>query len=501
MSMDLKKRELIAKENELWPENEDDNQHTSLFVIIILIVGFVAVFGIGLGLGLNLGSSNSTSTSSSSSSSVFSKLETVYELMMESWYFGDEVEDLSETLIDNAITGMVSSDLDLHTEYYSAEDMSEFTTSLTSENYGIGIRYVNADQKVVTVVYKDSPAEKAGIQVGDILIAVDGTDLSTLEDGVTASDLVVGAQGTTVVITVSRDGEAIDFECERDSFAASVYGYMLEDGVGYLNVSDFADTTAEDAKVYLDDMVNEGATTLIIDLRNDGGGYLTTMRDMASLFIPENTLALYTEDSDGNRSDVYTTGGNYTQFEKYIILTNSNTASASEAFTLAMKQSGLDVTVVGTQSYGKGTVQVTLALSDGSYLKITNQKWFAPDGTNIDLVGITPDIVVENDAVLSLTIVGYSEEYATGYDTVSTLNMFAQYALNYLGYEVDRTDGYFDTSTDDALTQFAADYQLDYDGTISEDIYTTLLNRIYYVNGTDLTKDYQLQAALEVANE
>lgn len=467
-------------------------KHTrTILQTICLVSGGIAIFMIGILVG------NYETKANDDETRFLNKIKTVLDLMQEEWYYHDEIEGIDQSLMNNALLGLTMSQEDPYTSYLNPDDTDAFFTSIDANAVGLGVSYVQTNRPLITAVYKGSGADLAGIEEGDIIVAVDGVNVASLDDISQIQDLALGEAGTKVVVTIERNGEIINFDVTRADFSATAYGKILDNHIGYLKINDFGSTTADDARGYLDEMVYDGVHQLIIDLRNDGGGYLTSMQDIASLFIPEGKVVLTTTDANGNTTEYKTKGDRYTQFDDFIILVDGNTASAAEAFTLAMDQLVDHVTIIGSTTYGKGSVQSSISLGDGSYLKVTTSKWFAPDGSTIDGVGIQPDIVVNLDEALTTLIYEYDATQPSTIDSVSYQTSVIQKQLAFLGYPVNRTDGYMDQSTDDALNQYCLDHNYDYSHGLTKEIYDALYNDVNALYAADITKDAVLMRALQ----
>ena len=210
--------------------------------------------------------------------------------------------------------------------------------------------------------------------------------------------MVKGAEGTTVPISVAREGESdyLTFDVERRTIEiATVEHRMLDGNIGYISIASFDDVTVNQFLTALEDLENQGETALIIDLRNNGGGLVSSAGSILDRLLPEG-LIVYTEDKYGNREELKSDAENY--FDKPLaVLVNGNSASASEIFAGAIKDYGIG-TLVGTQTFGKGIVQKVYPLSDGTAVKLTVSKYYTPKGNNIHGIGITPDVEVELDA-------------------------------------------------------------------------------------------------------
>ncbi|HEY4538008.1 MAG TPA: S41 family peptidase, partial [Erysipelothrix sp.] len=279
-------------------------------------------------------------------------------------------------------------------------------------------------------------------------------------------------------------------------------GEMLDKEVGYLEITSFGNNLAESIKLYLDDMIEEGASRLIIDLRNNGGGYLKAIEEISPIFFDNNDV-VYQEDHRQEENKIYNVSKSEKQnypFEKIVILQNENSASASEVLTLAMREN-LDTEVVGVTSYGKGTIQVQKRYPDKSVLKLTVAKWLSPSGQNIDQVGIKPDVEVKLADIFYEQFVELEEEIVK-YDTVHDAVAYAQKALVYLTQHQGRTDGYFDKDTLVALNKFQVKYGYDKTDYIDKDIMVKLYSAV--VSDWSMNKDerdIQLHKAIEVVKK
>ena len=250
----------------------------------------------------------------------------------------------------------------------------------------------------------------------------------------------------------------------------------------------------------MDDFLSKGADQLIIDLRDNGGGYLTAINELSKLFF-ENNDVIYSEEFLKGKTTVYNVKESEKAsypFKDIVLLLNGNSASASEVLALAMKEN-LGTKIVGVTSYGKGTVQTQRAFNDKSSLKITIAKWMSPHGNNINGVGIEPDFEVKLPEIFNTTFPTLEENEVVQYDSVSEAVSYAQKALTYLNYHKGRTDGYYDQATQNAL--FA--YQNTMQFTQNSDINQERLSQLYSSVVKDWSmnrssKDVQLQKAIEV---
>jgi carboxyl-terminal processing protease len=301
-----------------------------------------------------------------------------------------------DQLLEAGINGMVSFLGDPYSTYYNAEATEEFNETLDGEYSGIGAEIQLVDKKVMIItIFKDSPAEKAGLKVGDQLVKADGKELDTTNLS-NVTKLVKGKSGTDVVLTIIRDGEEKKVTVTRGVVAIqSVESEIINEGgkkVGYLEVSIFAENTDSQFEKALKELEKEKIDALVVDLRGNSGGHLKTVTNMISLFTKKGEVIyqLKTREEVKAYKDETEESRNY----KVVILIDCNSASASEVFTAALKER-YHATVVGTTSFGKGKVQKSYQLSSGAMIKYTYQEWLTPEGNYIDGIGITPDVLVE----------------------------------------------------------------------------------------------------------
>mgnify|MGYP003681879875 CR=1 FL=1 len=428
------------------------------------------------------------------------KIAELKSVMENQWFFSDQIEDLDTEIVDKALYGMTDfEDIDKHTTYLSAEEIEAFQTSINMGYVGIGVQYTTTgDLNIVTKVFSNSPAEKAGVLAGDIIDTVDGEkiDDKTSEE---IRDLVLGEKGTVVKIGFVRGNEELILSITRDEVVNTAYGKMLDENTGYLEIYSFGTSTYDESKAYLTQMSAEGMEDLIIDLRDNGGGYLTSLISMSGLFLDDGTVAMQQVYANGDVDKIYSKGQTFDNINNIVILINENSASASEVLTMALKEQRDDVTVMGEVSYGKGTVQTTVSFSDGSAIKYTTSKWLSPNGVWVNDIGITPDIEVSLDDVLNETILVLEDE-SFKYDDVSIYVKIMQQSLDYINYDVDREDGYFSMNTEMLLKQYQEDNDLEVTGILDKESYNSLIGTVKRLWSMDKSYDKQLQTALGELN-
>ena len=316
-----------------------------------------------------------------------------YRKIIDKYYLGDIDE---EKLKEGAIAGYIKGLDDEYTEYISKEDMADYMADATGNFVGVGVYMVQdteANKIMVLSPIKGSPAEKAGVQPGDYIIAVDGVTY-TGEQMTEASNKIKGETGTTVKLQIQRKDETLDIELTRENIKVNpVEGEVLENNIGYIEFSSFDDGTAEEFKTKFEELQGKGIKSLIIDLRNNGGGIVDEALEIANYILDKDSVILYEVDKNNNETVEKTTDDPIINMP-IVILTNENTASSSEILAGALKDHK-KATIVGEKTYGKGVIQRLLTLPDGSGLKITSEKYLTPNRTEINKVGIEPDEKVE----------------------------------------------------------------------------------------------------------
>lgn len=486
-------------EKEIWDDelNRIKQQRTKRFkralMVVLLVVWTSVVFVFGYALTLldktPFGDEN------------ISKFERIKKVLEDDWYFANQVEDIDQALIDQALYGMSSSELDPYTSYMSNDEINSFQTSINKGFVGIGVQYIGGDSlNIITKVFKDSPAQKAGVLEGDIINKVDDVlvkDLTTDE----IADRVKGEEGSIVKVEFIRNGEAITIEIKRGAVNNNTYGYLVDDHTGYVQLFSFGNTTASELKNYLESFIESGANQIIIDVRDNGGGYLDSLVDVASLFLDKGVVCMIEEYADGSKDIWKTNGGKIEGFEEIVILINGNSASASEVFAIAMKEQRENVTLIGETTFGKGTVQNTKSFADGSALKYTAGRWLSPNGVWVHKEGIAPDIEAATPNIMAMPLYKMEEDTIVGLDEVSLYVAAVQEALEFLGYEGIRKDGYLDEMTYDALQQLIIDYKLETTDILSDELYSAIISIAQREWATVREKDTQLGAALAFLNQ
>lgn len=357
-------------------------------IMLMVLVAFITFLVTTIGMNEYFNNKNSKG----STDTIVSEINN-FRRIIDKYYLG-EVDE--EKLKEGAIKGYIEGLEDPYTEYISKEDMQDYLEDTMGNFVGIGIYMVKDTQTnkiMVLSPIKNSPAEKAGIQPGDYIIKINDVEY-TGEQMTEASNKIKGEEGSTVKLEILRENETLTYEIKRENIKVNpVEGKVLENNIGYIAFSSFDQETAEDFKNKYEELSKQGIKSLIVDLRNNGGGIVSVALEIADYFTPKDSVLLYEVDKNNNE-EIEKSKNDPIINMPVIILTNENTASSSEILAGALQDLGIAKTV-GTKTYGKGVIQEVLSLPDGSGIKITSEKYLTPNKREINKVGIQPDIEVE----------------------------------------------------------------------------------------------------------
>lgn len=332
-------------------------------------------------------------SNSSSDSEDISKSINYIKKILDKYYLNDIDE---EQIKESAIQGYVAGLGDPYTEYIPKEEMEDYTVGLMGNYVGIGIYMTaNTEKNTIEVLMpiKGSPAEEAGIIAGDVITSVNGIKY-TAEDIDTAADAIKGEEGSIVKLEILRKQEIKTFEITRKKVVTNpIESKKLENNIGYIQITSFDEETSDNFKTVYEKLKNEGITSLIIDLRNNGGGLVDEALKIADFIVPKGKELLITADKDKNEK-IEKAEQDVLIDLPIVVLVNKNTASSSEILAGALKDLN-EATIVGTTTYGKGVIQQFLTLKDGSGLKVTTHEYYTPNRNKINGKGIEPHEVVE----------------------------------------------------------------------------------------------------------
>lgn len=377
------KKKIINKMEKPHKEKKEKEIYNSKEVVIIML------FSIGLGILMCFSCiSLITGKNYLAVTKDLKKVVDTYYAIADN-YYGELDKD---ALIEGAVEGMISSVGDTFTSYSDTEATNTFNETISGSYEGIGCSVATLEDGTITVVqvFEESPSDKAGLKVGDTILKVDGEEYKD-KNSIDVSNYIKNSTNSKVVLSIKRGEEEKDITINFSKVEIPyVSGEIIEkEGkkIGYIGISLFSSTSYKQFEKKLKEIEKEEISGLIIDVRDNSGGYLTSVTDICNIFLKKGSIIYQLEDSGGKVKKKDTTKEK--RAYKIAVLINSNSASASEILASAIKESyGGDV--VGTNSYGKGTVQQTKKLLDGSMIKYTTQKWLTPDGNFINEVGVTP---------------------------------------------------------------------------------------------------------------
>ena len=364
----------------------------AISAVIYAAVSFVIMFANGSFYSKILGASSSSFLDKKS----VDKLDNLYGLIENTYLEPISKEELQEGMYRGVLEALD----DQYSEYYNEEEFKEMMEGASGTFEGIGA-YLSQDPETKEIVVvkpiKDSPAERAGMLADDVIVEVDGEDITGQDINLVVSKLR-GPKGSKVQVGVRREGneDIIRFDLNRDQINSISVDYeMKEDKIGYIAIADFADATAQQFREAMDDLESQGMEKLIIDLRSNGGGYVDSAVEVADRLVKEGMIVSVKEKHGVSYKYEDTGDENYVELP-CVVLVDGNTASASEILTGALRDHNI-ATIMGTRTFGKGITQLIIKLDDGSGVKITNSKYYTPNGEDIHKIGIEPDVEVEFD--------------------------------------------------------------------------------------------------------
>lgn len=462
---------------------------------ILKILGVILILGIlvaGSTLGYTLGYARGLASEQAQwRAGEWGKLNQVL-YTLEQYYVRDTTR---EELLEGALYGLVGSLDDPYSEYLSPEEMEELMIQSGGTYSGIGVEVTLENNRVTVIVpFAGSPAEDAGLLPGDQIVEVDGRNI----EGLTLNDAVKdirGKEGTEVTLGILREGLPSIFQVTlvRDKIERSTVEIeMLPHKLGYLALSQFSDNSSDEFAQGIRDLGKQDMDGLILDLRDNPGGYLDVVVDIARQILPQSII-VYTEDRHGNRIEEYSSslrGRDYPM----VVLVNGLSASASEILAGALQDN--DVPVIGVNSYGKGTVQRFYPLDDGSYVKLTMAKFFTPKGRKIQDNGVAPGHIVEMDSVNRIPNLPFLGSVELGSEALHVYQL--QSMLRAMEYLNTPPSGVYDQATAQAVADFQRDNGLAADGIMDADS-TDAFNRRW--EKFTRSQDVQLTKAIEVLQQ
>jgi carboxyl-terminal processing protease len=358
----------------------------------VLVVGFIAVFGAGF----MIGKLQAPYYVPQPGTLDFSLFWDAYNKLQSNFISPDKIDN--QKVLYGAISGMTKSLGDPYTDFFDPQQAERFEQDLSGSFEGIGVE-IGIKNNLLTIIspLEGTPGQRAGLQAGDIIVKInkqDSTDMTTEE----AVNLIRGPKATQVTLTIARNGwsSTKDIKIVRETIKIPAIKWSLKDGdTAYIQIYQFNENLSSDFKIAALQILQSPAKRIIVDLRNNPGGYLQVAQDVAGWFLPNGQTVTIEDKGKGKEQQVYKTEGNG-ELAHYpvVVLINQGSASASEILAGALRDNR-GVKLVGTKSFGKGSVQEVITLRGGSFLKITVAKWLTPKGASISEVGLEPDVKVD----------------------------------------------------------------------------------------------------------
>ncbi|QDP41259.1 S41 family peptidase [Radiobacillus deserti] len=495
--------------------------HIKKQYIVLLLLAALLLGAAGSYFGVQLATSNNGDESNSSTSSEerfvdlspeeqqeffsnmegmgnMSKVAQAFSLIKESYL--EKVED--KQLIEGAIQGMLDTLEDPYSVFMDKETVEDFNHQIESSFEGIGAEVSMVDGNVTIIApIKDSPAEKAGLKPNDQIITVDGESLEGL-DLYEAVSKIRGEQGSKVTLEVKRPGvtDHLTIELTRDDIPLeTVYSdtkTVNGKKAGIIEITSFSENTAKSFNSALEELESQGIEGLVIDVRGNPGGLLTAVEDILKNFITKDQPYVQIEDRDGKKSRYFSELEDKKEYP-ISVLVDEGSASASEILAGAMKEAG-GYDIVGTKTFGKGTVQQAVPMGDGSTIKLTMFKWLTPEGNWIHKKGVKPTLEVKQPEYFYTNPIQIEEPLTFNHTDQKIEN--AQIMLKGLGFDPGREDGFFSEDTVEAVEAFQASKDLEVTGEIDQqtaDVLQTSIVEKIREEENDLQKQRALQALFE----
>ncbi|WP_336046626.1 lmo1851 family serine protease [Solibacillus ferritrahens] len=402
----------------------------------------------------------------------FKKLYDAYDALQQK-YFEDVNE---EEVVYGAINGMFDALGDPYSDYMNKEEASSFNENLSSSFQGIGAEIQERNGYIMIVSpIKNTPAEKAGLQPKDMVLAVDGKSVKGMSS-TEAVLLIRGEKGTEVTLTIQRgEADSFDLTLVRDDIPVeTVYGDLDESGIAHLQITSFSENTAIELEKLLIEFEKEGMKGIVLDVRQNPGGYLKAAIDISNLFVEQGKTIVQIQER--NLEPQIVMADNRSKYKLPVtVLIDEGSASASEILAGALKESA-NAKIIGLKSFGKGTMQEVIYMEDGANLKFTTGKWLTPDGNWINEKGISPDVKVDYPDYASLPYIDPNQTYELGTEHVVVET--AKRILEVLGYDPGEVNTVFDETTEAALKAYQEENELEITGILTGDTTYALMDAI-----------------------
>lgn len=420
-------------------------------------------------------------------------LDSVLQFIMSS-----TIRDVTEEqLVKGALKGIFQA-VDPYSQYFTPEEMNAFNEETSGEYNGVGLVISENDGHIEVVsVIGGGPADVAGIKKGDVIVSVDGSDVNGLAQE-EVSKLLRGEKGTSVRVGIMREGlDSVSLaDVIRGQIKLNPIKYSVKNGIGYIRIIQFTEYTEENLKPALDYMKENGIRSIVLDLRGNPGGVIPETIEVAQHFVPKGPIVKI--QYKNSPPDVYYSNLEKPEFDLAVLI-DGNTASAAEILAGALQDTGAGI-IMGSQSYGKGSVQTLVPLDDGSGFKLTVAKYATPNGRFIDGVGITPDVILSNNepVIPDLSNLAPLKRDIMVKRGSINLQVFAiQQRLKLLGYSVGEPDGVFGQATETALKEFQKRHGLAPTGIFDVYAYLNMIDAMDKLEHPE-SRDIVLETAIQM---
>lgn len=493
-------------------KNQPDNKHKtakkrgvkfSVYILSLLIVAGAAAGGTYAWIGKSVAlppteeiiQGTNTSTLDSAASE---QIGAVYQTLLNNYVEGVD----EKVLIEGALKGMVESVGDPYSQYLNTEASQNLDETISASFEGIGAEIMALDEQIVIVSpIKGSPAEKAGLLPNDVIVSADGQALQ----GMTAQEavnVIRGEKGTEVALEILRGDQTIKVTIVRDTIPIETVTYEVDKThpeIGVVHVSSFSTPTYDDIVSAVTDLRTQGATSFVFDFRQNPGGLLDQALKISNMFLQDGDVIMQTQEKDAEPNKILASSKDFGDFkitEPTVVLVDEGSASASEIVAAALQESA-EIPLVGTTTFGKGTVQTVYPLSENSELKLTVAKWLTPEGNWIHKQGLKADYEVALPEYATLTIIDSTATYKEGDVSENVKNV--EEMLTAVGYPVT-ADGYYDETTASQVSAFQQDHDIEVSGTVTGETAVALVENLRTIIAENDTQ-YEKAIELLVGNE
>lgn len=369
--------------------NTDKKQKVYKIIMLVVLTVFITAMVTTIALYKRVGNENNIYITADNSGSISQRIAYYKKFIQQHYLYDINDEKMEEAAIKGYFEGLG----DQYSEYITKEEMQDYMADATGKYVGIGVYIANntkTNEITILMPMKGSPAEEAGIKAGDIIKKIDGTEYKG-EQLNEASNKLKAEEGTKVKLEILREEQTLEIEVERKTIKVNhIETKVLENNIGYIQISTFDDGCYDEFVQKYEEIKSKNIKSLIIDLRNNGGGIVEEATNIADMFTDKGATLLITTEK-GNKEEITKAKIDKQIDMKVVILVNENTASASEILTAAIRENVDNVNVVGTKTYGKGVIQSIFTLKDGSGIKLTTNEYYTPKHNTINKVGISPD--------------------------------------------------------------------------------------------------------------